>query len=86
MAITVLPTDREFSDSPEAGDLYCICSRCGEVIGGDDFPIRAWPHPHPLEYRFHPGCLGLRPEDVDPADYYDVPVDFKKDVTWKWVV
>lgn len=85
-SISILPTDREFADSPDAGDKHCLCSRCGEVIGEGQTPIRAWPHPAPMEYRFHPECLGIGSKDIDPEDYFDAPVEFKPSITWKWAL
>jgi hypothetical protein len=55
----ILPTDQPFSDSPDAGDPGCLCSRCGLPIIEDDGPVRAWPDDESYEYRFHPACMGL---------------------------
>ncbi len=54
----ILPTDRVFQDSPDAGWPECICSRCGQPIGEDDCPIRAWTEDGKSEWRYHPACLG----------------------------
>ena len=54
----ILPTDTKFSNSPDAGNPTCICSRCFLPIGEDDVPIRAWPEDSSYEYRFHPKCVG----------------------------
>lgn len=42
--LKILETDRVFTDSPDAGDPACVCSRCGKQIPEIDAPIiRAWP-------------------------------------------
>lgn len=62
----ILHTDRRFTDSPDAGDPRCICSRCGQLINEDDGPVRAWPDDGSYEYRFHPACMGFQtfPDEV----------------------
>jgi hypothetical protein len=63
----ILPTDRLFPDSPDAGEADCLCSRCGKVIGeGVGVPIRAFVDDgRGGEYRYHPVCLGSDPDDDD---------------------
>ena len=56
--ITILPTDRMFKDSPDAGDPLCICSRCLLPIGEADLPIRAFAESGRGEYRYHVKCQG----------------------------
>jgi hypothetical protein len=42
--ITVLSTDKPFTDSPDCGHPDCKCSRCGNVIPSNQSPIlRVWP-------------------------------------------
>jgi hypothetical protein len=61
LPFAILPTDRRFIDSPDAGAAGCLCSHCGKPIGEDEIPIRAWPARggRSYEYRFHPACLGF---------------------------
>lgn len=54
----ILPTDRYFFDSPEAGEPGCICSRCLLQIREEDCCIRAWSDDGTLEWRYHPQCIG----------------------------
>lgn len=66
--IAIHPTDRAFTDSPDAGWPECLCSRCGEPITEADCEaegpvIRIWPEHGACEWRYHPRCLGLRPWD-----------------------
>lgn len=56
----ILPTDRVFQDSPDAGWPECICSRCGKPIPENDQPIRCWTEDGKLEWRYHPACLGFK--------------------------
>ena len=51
--IAIHLTDTAFPDSPDVGELECLCSRCGDVIG--DVAIRAWSahDAGEVEYRFH---------------------------------
>lgn len=37
-----LISDKLFKDSPNAGDVNCICSRCGEKIKEREVPVRCW--------------------------------------------
>lgn len=65
--IRILKTDHIFSDSPDAGNPACICSRCGQKIS--DVPvgiILAWPD-EGGEYRFHPECLIKLEEDENES-------------------
>src|SRR5688500_15259299 len=39
-ALTPLPTDKYFDDSPDAGHKDCICSRCASQIIHGEHPIR----------------------------------------------
>lgn len=49
---------RVFTDSPDAGESDCLCSKCYQVIGEDDVPIRFWPDPPDTrELRFHQACF-----------------------------
>lgn len=60
-------TDTAFSDSPEAGEPSCLCSRCGLSIGEEEVPVRAWPDDGTnLEFRYHARCLGLQVYDELP--------------------
>lgn len=60
-----LPTDTLFSDSPDAGQPACKCSRCGQVIHSR-IPIRMFTTTKPMkEYRYHPACLGLQVTEDD---------------------
>jgi hypothetical protein len=61
----IFVTDRSFTDSPDAGEPNCICSRCGQPIGEDDGPVRAWPEDESFEYRFHPACMGFQSYSPD---------------------
>ncbi len=66
--ILVMPDDICFTNSPDAGDPACLCSRCKQPITEEDaekaLPIRVWPDEgrggEYREYRYHPWCLGLR--------------------------
>ena len=54
----VRPEDRWFSDSPDAGDSSCLCSRCGKVIEEEDGPpIRIFDVDNDRERRYHPNCV-----------------------------
>jgi hypothetical protein len=45
-----------FTDSPDAGDPACRCSRCGQIIEEDDGPVvRLFKETR--ELRFHPRCF-----------------------------
>lgn len=64
--LRVIPTDRPFRDSPDAGESSCLCSRCGRLIEETEMPIRFWqpdahgnPKPDSVEWRYHPACIGL---------------------------
>ena len=57
----ILATDRVFTNSPDAGDPDCLCSRCGLVIEDCCGPVRAWPEDGSKEYRYHAHCLGAGP-------------------------
>jgi hypothetical protein len=57
MFIQNLPTDAAFTNSPDAGDLNCSCSRCGKLIDKDTIPIRIWTDHDKKEYRYHPDCV-----------------------------
>jgi hypothetical protein len=61
----IFPTDQIFTDSPDASEPLCICSRCGKLIEEDDGPVRAWPEDESYEYRFHPACMGLQKTEND---------------------
>lgn len=55
----VRQTDTLFQDSPDEGELQCICSRCGQRIRHrHGIAIRVWPATGG-ELRYHPRCLGL---------------------------
>lgn len=65
--------DKLFSDSPMAGDLDCLCSRCGEIIQEEEVPIRMWTtnengevDDNSQEYRFCEKC-GLDRIDISSA-------------------
>lgn len=54
--VMVVDSDRQFRDSPEAGNASCACSRCGKLIAAGDVPVRC----RDLdggEWRYHPECL-----------------------------
>lgn len=55
---TLEKVDHLFFDSPDAGHPDCRCSRCGEKIGEDEVPIRAWPQTTEIqsEYRYCTKC------------------------------
>ena len=60
----ILPSDRRFPDSPDGGQIACLCSRCGQPITEEEVeqdgpPIRVWPEEVDSEYRFHPRCFGV---------------------------
>lgn len=48
-----------FKDSPQAGDLDCVCSLCGELIPEEDATFRMWTTKHTpnLEARFCDDCF-----------------------------
>lgn len=55
------PTDTLFIDSPDAGHPACLCSRCGNIIGEDEIPMREWPSDVATslistEYRYCDSC------------------------------
>lgn len=58
-------TDKLFTDSPDAGDYSCICSRCGKKIEERESPItRVFVEDDETdmiygEYRFCNKCDGL---------------------------
>lgn len=55
--IEILSTDRLFPDSPDAGEVDCICSRCGGEIPEETVPLRAFVEEgHGGEYRFCDYC------------------------------
>lgn len=72
---------RWFALSPDAGDPSCICSLCGELIGEDDMPIRAFDTEKDLEARFHTKCFGIvtgteihaLPDDEEPYPEEELP-------------
>lgn len=64
-AVTIEPTDFLFEDSPEVGEATCRCSRCGEVIGESEIPVRAFDPETLGEYRYHPACVGVQVFDDD---------------------
>lgn len=54
MSLQVEATDKYFYDSPDAGHLNCICSRCNKAIPEKDSPIiRMWPT-QPCDYGYDP--------------------------------
>lgn len=56
--LKILETDRVFTDSPDAEDPACICSRCGKQIPEIDAPIiRAWPT-EPGDHGYDPEAKG----------------------------
>lgn len=62
--------DKLFSDSPNAGDINCVRSRCGEIIQEDEVPVRMWTtnekgevDDKSQEYRFCENC-GLNRIDI----------------------
>jgi hypothetical protein len=58
--IDILETDQEFSDSPNAGDNDCHCSRCGKLIPEIDAPIIRCFTERNTEYRFcHQCCKSM---------------------------
>lgn len=72
----VLDTDTKFTDSPDAGNPKCLCSRCGERIYVGSAVIRKWPTGRTAEYRFHPACLGM--VDPGPADWSFIGYECQK--------
>lgn len=58
--VVLLDGDRRFRTSPDAGERDCVCSRCGQVIAGEEVAIRAWPAGGGYELRYHVGCVELR--------------------------
>lgn len=64
--IEILPTDKKFQDSPDAGDPSCWCSRCLLPIGEDDVPLRAFPEDGSGEYRYHIQCV-FYPQCIEAA-------------------
>jgi hypothetical protein len=67
----VLPTDQRFTDSPNAGDPECVCSRCGNPIPASGSPIRVFVNGGNAEYRYHPACVGMRMESEDDCGTQD---------------
>ncbi len=57
--IAIKQTDRLFTDSPDAGDQDCLCSRCGKIITEDEAPAIRMFVEGKYEYRYHARCLGL---------------------------
>ena len=61
--IQILETDKLFTDSPDTGDIDCLCSRCGKQINESECPLRCWPtdqttgQPDNSEYRFCEKCM-----------------------------
>lgn len=45
-----------YTDSPDAGDLACLCSWCGLGITADVSAVRLWWDGR--ELRFHDACFG----------------------------
>lgn len=75
-AFALLPTDRPFPTSLEAGHPDCLCSRCLLLIGERELPIRMWPKDARYELRFHPACLGFDTfDDDDDEEWDDDPFD-----------
>ena len=69
MTLRILPTDRPFLESPDAGHPTCLCSRCEQIIGEEEVPVRVWPEDVSYEYRFHQNCFGIyEPSEVPHAD------------------
>lgn len=58
-----------FDLSPDAGDPSCLCSLCGELIGEEEMPIRAFDADKGLEARFHIKCFGT----VTGTEIYALP-------------
>ncbi len=56
--ISIKESDRLFTDSPDAGDPECHCSRCQKLIGEEEVPIRMLVDGK-YEYRYHARCLGI---------------------------
>lgn len=57
----VLPTDKEFKDSPDTGRADCICSRCGAKIGAREMPMRVFTgKERNTEYRY---CMKCQEKD-----------------------
>lgn len=72
LPIQVLPSDRKFDDSPDAGEATCLCSRCGQVIGETNVPIRVFVYEgRDGEYRYHARCVGLADEGDDEGAEWD---------------
>lgn len=63
------PDDVAFTDSPDAGNPTCICSRCAAPIPAGFIPVRVWPDGMDIEFRFCEQCLAAsgittsRPEE-----------------------
>ena len=72
-----LPTDVSFTQSRDAGDPGCLCSRCLLPIGKNTAPIRLFPGNARWELRYHPMCLGFETNDNNlddwKEDYKDLP-------------
>ncbi len=68
--INILPNDVLFQGSPCAGDLDCLCSRCGKFIDEYEVPIRSFQEGN-AEYRYHVSCLGFVSVNEDSDDWDD---------------
>ncbi len=78
-------TDTVFTDSPDAGEPECICSRCLKPIPYQQVPTRCWPEEGELgfqntvggtEYRYCYSCLresGITILDDEPD--HEGPMD-----------
>lgn len=55
MELEILETDKHFTDSPDAGEATCFCSRCGNVITEDEVPLRLLSQTG-LELRYCDNC------------------------------
>lgn len=51
------PTDEAYSDSPDVGLSNCTCSRCRNIIGENEVPLRAWDIVYDLEWRYCESCM-----------------------------
>ena len=56
--IQIIPTDKFFYDSPDAGDSSCICSRCNKPIPEEDSPILRVMPTDLGDYGFDPNAIG----------------------------
>ncbi len=56
-ALNILPTDKLFDDSPDAGMPECVCSRCGSKILEGEIAIRAYHKKENKEWRFCEFCV-----------------------------